>query len=92
MRHTPKDGLGDSAKLHMLSDCLSDIFNIGSAKAKPQARRRIIAVMPDGTERTIYKSKYSGWNLPSGNCFTSHLASAKREWVAAGATIKTITE
>jgi hypothetical protein len=83
-------GAGTPAALPMLSSMLDSLLDLGSANRKPKTRRKIIAVMPDGSERTIYNSRYSGWNLPDGRCFTSHLASAKHAWIAAGATIKTI--
>ena len=83
-------GAGTPASLPMLSSMLDSLLDLGSANRKPKARRKIIAVMPDGAERTIYKSAHSGWNLPDGHCFTSHLSSAKHAWIATGATIKTV--
>ena len=83
-------GAGTPAALPMLSSMLDSLLDLGSANRKPKARRKIIAVMPDGAERTIYKSAHSGWNLPDGRCFTSHLSSAKDAWIATGATIKTL--
>ena len=88
-QNTPT-GAGTPAALPMLSSMLDSLLDLGSANRKPKARRKIIAVMPNGAERTIYKSAHSGWNLPDGRCFTSHLSSAKDAWIAAGATIKTI--
>jgi hypothetical protein len=90
--HTTQMGAGTPAALPMLSSMLDSLLDLGSANRNPKARRKIIAVMPDGAERTIYKSAHSGWNLPDGCSFTSHLSSAKRAWMAAGATIKTINE
>jgi hypothetical protein len=59
----------------------------GCYKPLPKTRRKIIAVMPDGTRHTIFRQRHTGWNKPDGHCFTSHLESAKAAWVAAGATI-----
>lgn len=88
MANTTK--IGTPAQLPVLSEMLDRLFEVKSGKCKPKVRRQIIAVMPDGAERTIYKSPNSGWNLPNGYCFTSHLSSAKTAWIAAGATIKSI--
>ena len=93
MRHTKThNGRGDSAALHMLSGMLTDLFNAGSAKAKPKARRKVFAVMPNGERHEISNCRSSGgWNCPGGRSFSSRLSSAKASWVAAGATIETVT-
>jgi hypothetical protein len=88
--HNTQMGAGTSAALPMLSEMLGSLLNYGAAPRKPQFRRKVVAVMPDGSETTISKSRNSGYNLPDGRCFTSHLSSAKQAWIDAGATIKTI--
>jgi len=84
-------GAGTSAALPMLSEMLGSLLNYGSVRRKPQSRRKVVAVMPDGSETTISKSRGSGYNLPDRRCFTSHLSSAKQAWIDVGATIKTVT-
>ena len=87
---TNQMGAGTSAALPVLSGMLNDLLNFGSAPRKPKTRRKVVAVMPDGEQITISKNGNGAYNLPDRRCFTSRLSSAKADWIAAGATIKTI--
>lgn len=88
---TNRTNIGTPANLPMLSEMLGGLFlQIEPSNRKRKGRRRIIATMPNGAEVTIYKSGHTGWNLPNGYCFTSHLSSAKAAWIAAGATLKSV--
>jgi hypothetical protein len=86
------NGRGDSAALPMLQSLLNEFLNYGSTprKRNPSFRREVIAVMADGRTTKLKKYGHSGYPLPNGYCFTSHLSSAKQSWIDAGATIKTV--